>query len=171
MYVTPAREQVVDFIAYVIVGNQIVVQKGNPKHVTDQNGMCGLQVAVTVNTAFAASARKLSADCVAAGKKAIELLLLPGSTNVALALAQGRADAALNSTATVAAMMATNPDTFERAGPPFDANTKIGIALSKSNPELTAQLRQALDAMIKDGSYAKLLKKWNLPDQASIASS
>lgn len=33
---------------------------------------------------------------------------------MALALAQGRADAALNSTATVAAMMSANPGTYER---------------------------------------------------------
>ena len=32
MYVTPARLQVADFIPYVIVGNQIVVRAGNPKH-------------------------------------------------------------------------------------------------------------------------------------------
>lgn len=168
MYVTPARQQVADFIPYVIVGNQIVVQAGNPKHVTDQNGLCGLHVAVPVSTAFEASAKALSAACVAAGKPAIELLSLPGSTNVALALAQGRADAALNSTATVAAMMAENADTYELAGPPFDANTKIGIALRKDDPVLVEELNKALQAMHADGSYDALLKKWKLPPQASI---
>ena len=83
-------------------------------------------------------------------------------------MAQGRADAALNSTATVAAMMAQDPDTYELAGPPFDANTKIGIALRKDDPELTAELNKALQAMHADGSYDALLKKWKLPPQASI---
>lgn len=168
LYVTPARLQAADFIPYVIVGNQIVVRAGNPKHVADQHGLCGLNVAVPVSTAFEASAKALSAECVAANKPAINLLSLPGSTNVALALAQGRADAALNSTATVAAMMAQDPDTYELAGPPFDANTKIGIALRKDDPELTTELNKALQAMHADGTYDALLKKWKLPPQASI---
>src|SRR5215469_558815 len=63
LYVTPERLQVADFIPYVIVGNQIVVQKGNPKHISGRDGLCGLKAAVPVNTAFEASTKQLSAAC------------------------------------------------------------------------------------------------------------
>ena len=168
MYVTPERLQVADFIPYVLVGNQLVVQKGNPKHVTDRATLCGLKVAVPVSTAFEASAKQASADCKTSGKPEIDLLSLPGSTLVALALQQGRVDAALNSTATIAAMMSQTPDTYELAGDPFDADTKIGIALRKDNPVLKAELDQAMQGLVKDGTYAALLRKWNLPAKASV---
>jgi polar amino acid transport system substrate-binding protein len=168
LYVTAERLQVADFIPYVLVGNQIVVRKGNPKKIADRNGLCGFKVAVPVSTAFEASAKRASEACKAAGKPEIELLSLPGSNNVALALIQDRADAALNSTATVAAMMSENPDAYELAGEPFDADTKVGIALRKDGGALKAKLEEALQGLVKDGTYAALLKKWNLPPKASM---
>lgn len=59
---------------------------------------------------------------------------------MALALSQGRVDAALNSTATIAAMIRESPDSYELAGEPFDANAKIGIALRKDSGALKARL-------------------------------
>jgi polar amino acid transport system substrate-binding protein len=168
LYVTAERLRVADFIPYVLVGNQIVVQKGNPKRIADRTTLCGFKVAVPVSTAFEASAKKASEDCKARGKPEIELLSLPGSNNVALALLQGRADAALNSTATIAAMMSENPSAYELAGEPFDADTKVGIALRKDSLALKARLEQALKAIVADGIYAGLLKKWNLPAKASV---
>jgi polar amino acid transport system substrate-binding protein len=167
LYVTAERQQVADFIPYVIVGNQIVVQKGNPKKVSGRDGLCGFKVAVPVNTAFEASTKAVSAECKEKGKAEIDILSLPGSNNVALALSQGRVDAALNSTATIAAMMGETPDAYELAGEAFDANTKVGIALRKDSTALKAQLEQAMQAIVKDGTYAGLLKKWNLPPKAS----
>jgi polar amino acid transport system substrate-binding protein len=167
LYVTAERLQVADFIPYVIVGNQIVVQKGNPKKLSGREALCGVKVAVPVNTAFEASTKQVSADCKANGKPEIDILSLPGSNNVALALSQGRVDAALNSTATIAAMMGETPDAYELAGEAFDANTKVGIALRKDSAALKAQLEQAMQAIVKDGTYAGLLKKWNLPSKAS----
>jgi polar amino acid transport system substrate-binding protein len=167
LYVTPERLQVADFIPYVIVGNQIVVQKGNPKRIFGRDGLCGLKAAVPVNTAFEASTKQLSAECKDKGKPEIDILSLPGSNNVALALSQGRVDAALNSTATIAAMMGESPSSYELAGDAFDANTKVGIALRKDSEVLKAQLEAAMQGIVKDGTYAGLLKKWNLPEKAS----
>jgi len=167
LYVTPERMQVADFIPYVIVGNQIVVQKGNPKKISGRDGLCGVKAAVPVNTAFEASTKALSAECKAAGKPEIDILSLTGSDTVALALQQGRVDAALNSTATIAAMIGESPDAYELAGPPFDVNTKVGIALRKDDTQLKSRLEAALQSTVKDGTYAALLKKWNLPPQAS----
>jgi polar amino acid transport system substrate-binding protein len=151
----------------LIVGNQIVVQKGNPKKISGRDGLCGVKVAVPVNTAFEASTKGLSAECKTAGKPEIDILSLTGSDTVALALQQGRVDAALNSTATIAAMMSENPDAYQLAGPPFDANTKVGIALRKDATELKLRLNAALQDIVKDGTYAQLLKKWTLPPQSS----
>lgn len=168
LYITPERLAAVDFIPYVLVGNQIVVKKGNPKKVAGPSTLCGLKAGAAVNTAFEASTKKLSEECKAAGKPEIDILSLPGTSNVAAALAQGRIDAALTSTATIAAMINENPDTYDIASDPFDVTTKVGIAVGKDNGALKAKLDAALQAMAKDGTYASLMKKWNLPAQASV---
>ncbi len=168
LYITPERLAAVDFIPYVLVGNQIVVKKGNPKKVSGPNSLCGLKAGAATNTAFEASTKKLSEACKAAGKPEIDILSLPGTSNVAAALSQGRVDAALTSTATIAAMINENPDTYEIASEPFDVTTKVGIAVGKNNGALKAKLEGALQSMVKDGTYASLMKKWNLPTQASV---
>lgn len=168
LYITAERQAVADMIPYVKVGNQIIVQKGNPKHVSGREALCGMKVAVPVSTAFEASAKQLSTACTQAGKPAIDLLSLTGSNVVALTLSQGRVDAALNSTATAAAMMAETPDTYELAGDPFDAETKVGIAIRKDNPALKDGVDRALKGLAADGTYLALLKRWNLPAAASI---
>jgi polar amino acid transport system substrate-binding protein len=167
LYVTTERLQVADFIPYAIVGNQIAVQKGNPRHIGGRDELCGFKVAVSISSAFEASAKQVSAECKQKGKPEIEILSLPGSNNAALALAQARVDAVLNSTATIAAMMSESPDAYELAGEPFDANTKIGIALRKDSTALKAELEEAMGRIVKDGTYAGLLKKWNLPAKTS----
>jgi len=167
LYITAERQQVADFIPYVIVGNQIVVQKGNPKKVDGPTSLCGLKVGAPVSTAFEAAVNKASAECKTAGKKEIELLSLPGSNNVALALSQGRIDAGVNSTATAAAMLNESPEVYELGSAPFDVNTKVGIALRKTDTALKTQLENAMQAMVKDGTYAALMKKWSLPAQSA----
>jgi polar amino acid transport system substrate-binding protein len=168
LYITAERLTAADMIPYALIGNQIVVKKGNPKHLSDPASLCGAKVAAAIATVFEASVKTQSEACVAAGKPAIELLSVPGSNLVALAIVQGRADAGVTSNAAVAAMTSETPDTYEAAGEPYDATTKLGIALNKDNPMLKAALQTALDGMAKDGTYAKLLAKWNLPAKSSV---
>ena len=65
-------------------------------------------------------------------------------------------------------MMSENPDAYELAGEPFDSDTKVGIALRKDSTALKAKLEEAMQGLVKDGGYAALLKKWNLPAKASV---
>jgi polar amino acid transport system substrate-binding protein len=166
-YITPERLAVVDMIPYAVIGNQMIVAKGNPKHITGYDGLCGTKIGVPVNTVFEVSAKKAADKCNAEGKPT-DVLSLPGSNLVALALAQGRVDCALNSTATAAAMMSETPDTYELAGPAFDANTKLGIAVRRDDPAMLAALQGALKTLMENGTYAALLAKWNLQQSALV---
>lgn len=167
MYINPQRLEVADMVPYLLVGNQIVVKKGNPKKIDGRMALCGLTVSAPVGTVFETSAKQASADCKAAGKPEVNLLSLAGTTACALALTQGRADAIIVSTPTVAALMHETPDTYEAAGAPFNADTKVGIAVRKDNPALTAAIEKAVQAIVKDGTYAALLKKWAMPAGSS----
>ena len=167
MYISPQRLEVADFVPYLLVGNQIVVRAGNPKQIDGVTTLCGKQVAAPVGTVFEVAAKQANDQCKAAGKPEITLLLLPGTTNCALALTQGRADGIIVSTATVAALTHETPGAYATGGAPFDTSTKVGIAVRKDNPALKAALEKAVQAIVADGTYAALLQKWNLPPASS----
>jgi polar amino acid transport system substrate-binding protein len=167
MYINPQRTQVIDMIPYVYVGNQVVVRAGNPKHITGKDGLCGLNVAAPVGTMFENNVKQASAACKAAGKPEINLLSLTGTVNCALALTQGRADAIIVSTPVVGALMTDTPGAYAPAGAPWDTTTQMGIGVRKDNPGLKDAVNKALKAIVADGTYAALIKKWNLPPASS----
>ena len=168
IYVTPARAEVIDFIPYLKIGDQIVVPKGNPAHLAGRDDLCGHHLVVAVNTQYEKTAHALSDACTAQNKPAIDLLTVGTSAIVALTLAQGRAEGAISSTSVIAAMMESAPDTFALLGEPFNTDTRLGIGLSKQNPDLRDALDASIKAMRDDGSYAALMKKWGLPASSSI---
>lgn len=163
MYINPQRTQVIDMIPYVYVGNQVVVRQGNPKHITGKDDLCGRTVAAPVGTVFETSAKQASAACKAAGKPEINLLSLTGTVNCALALTQGRADAIIVSTPVVGALMTDTPGAYATAGAPWDNTTQMGIGVRKDNSGLEAAVKQALKAIVTNGTYATLIRKWQLP--------
>lgn len=168
MYITPARTEVIDFIPYLKIGDQMVVPKANPGHLTGRDDLCGHRIVVAVNTQYEKAARSLSDACADASKPAIDVLTVPTSAVVALTLAQGRAEAAISSTSVIAAMMESSPDTFAPLGEPFNTDTRLGIGVSKQATGLRDALDAALKAMQGDGAYGALLKKWGLPASSSI---
>jgi len=167
MYINAQRMQVIDMIPYVYVGNQVVVLAGNPKHISGKDGLCGMTVAAPVGTVFENSAKDASAACKSAGKPEINLLSLTGTVNCALALTQGRADAIIVSTPVVGALMTETPGAYATAGAPWDTTTQMGIGVRKDNPGLKDAVDKALKAIVADGTYAALIKKWNLPPASS----
>jgi polar amino acid transport system substrate-binding protein len=168
MYINPERSQVVDFVPYLRVGNQILVAKGNPLHVGQKMDLCGHRIAAPVGTVYEKAAKELSTECTTAGKPEISLLSLTSTAVCALTLKEGRADAIIASTATNAALMHESPDAYETAGDTFDNGTLLGIGLHKDQPAIKAAVEVALKAVVADGTYAALVKKYGLPPSSSI---
>ncbi len=65
-------------------------------------------------------------------------------------------------------MIHSSPDAFETAGDTFDNNTQLGIGVSKDKPALKAALDAAVKAIVADGTYAGLIKKYGLPASSSL---
>ncbi len=168
MYITAARQEVLDFIPYLKIGDQMVVPAGNPAHLSGRDGLCGHPIAVALNTLYEKTAHSLSDACITAGKPAIEILAVGTSAVVALTLAQHRAEGAISSTSVIAAMMENAPGTFEPLGEPFNTESRLGIGVAKENPALRDGLVDALKAMQADGAYDAMIKKWGLPPSSSI---
>jgi polar amino acid transport system substrate-binding protein len=168
MYINPERSQVVDFIPYLKVGDQMLVPKGNPLHLAALPDLCGHRLAAPVGTVYEKHAQQLADDCQSGGKPALTLLSLTSTAAGALALKEGRADAIVASTPTVVALIKSTPDTFETAGPTFDNNTLLGIGLPKDKPALKDAVNAAFQAIVTDGTYAGLIKKYELPPSSSL---
>lgn len=168
MYINPERSQVVDFIPYLHIGNQLLVKKGNPTHVTDVKNLCGQRVAEPVGTIYEKEAQGLAAECEKAGKPALTLLSLNSSATGALAIKDGRVDVIITSTPTDAALIKESPDAFETAGPTFENTTLLGIGISKQKPELKAALDSAFKAIVADGVIRDLIKKYGLPADSAM---
>lgn len=168
MYINPARAKQVDFIPYMRIGEEIIVKRGNPLEIRARADLCGHRVAVTLGAIEETYARQDDAACRSAGRPAITIMTLPTMQDSVLSLRQGRADAFYDSSPGAAEIMASLPGVFQIAGPPFDEKTMIGIAVRKGDAGMKAAVETAVHAVVADGTYAALLREYNLPASGSI---
>jgi polar amino acid transport system substrate-binding protein len=168
MYIKPARAAVADFIPYMRIGEEIIVKAGNPLGVRTRIDLCGHRVAVTLGAIEATYVDQDEAACKAAGKPPVTTLILPTGQDTVLAVRQGRADALYDSSPGAAEIIADLPGAFEIAGPSFDNCTLIGVAVRKGDTAMKTAVEAAIKAAVADGTYAALLKKYNLPASGSI---
>ena len=67
---------------------------------------------------------------------------------------------------TIAYQMRLEPNTYTLVGDPLLSNDTFGIAFKKDNTALRDAVAGAFDAVIKDGTYDEILKKWGLVHNA-----
>ncbi|MGY3463144.1 ABC-type amino acid transport substrate-binding protein [Bradyrhizobium sp. LM6.11] len=106
-------------------------------------------------------------NCTKAGKPAI--IVVPGENTpqVRLMVKQGFADAGLTGAAIIAYQNTLEGNQYVAVGKPV-IKLLTGMAFSKDDPQFGQELKQALGALIADGTYGQLLQKWGLPEDASI---
>ena len=171
MGILPARLPLVSFVRYGHFSNGLVVRKGNPTNVRNDDA-CGHTIAVEKGTQPLLVWQKKSDECVAAGKAKIELLVFEGKGPQVLAVESGRAEAAGVgfATAIVAAKHSNGKLDAAPGGPVPGATVECGIAFNKQNVKLGQALEAALKVLVKDGTYDKIYEKWALsPERATPA--
>jgi polar amino acid transport system substrate-binding protein len=168
MYINPERSQVVDFIPYLRVGDQLLVTKGNPLHLKALPELCGHRLAAAVGTVYEKQAQALAADCQKDGKGTLTIISLTSTAVSALALKEGRCDALVASVPTVLALVKESPDAFEITGDTFDNDTLLGWGFPKDKAALKDSVDTAFKAIVADGTYATLIKKYGLPTSSSL---
>jgi len=165
---TTDRQKVLDFVDYFNGGASLMVAKGNPNKVTGLSTLCGTAVAAEAATWEVDLLKSASDDCTKAGKAAIETLALPGDTDAQNAVRSGKAVAYLADSQLAAynVKKAGNGSYFDLVIDPTAPNGYesglIGIGVLKANSGLTKALQAGLQSLMDDGSYDKLLAKWNL---------
>jgi polar amino acid transport system substrate-binding protein len=157
----------VDFVDYYTSGSSLLVQKGNPDKITSLADLCGRSVAVQRGTIYETAFKKQQAAC---GSKGLTIQAFDTDAEAQTRVKAGGAVADLNDTPVAAyiAQKSGGGKDFEVAGSPADSGP-FGIAVDKGNTQLRDALKAAMDAIIKDGTYAKVLQKWNATSGAISA--
>ncbi|MET1044828.1 MAG: ABC transporter substrate-binding protein [Microbacteriaceae bacterium] len=154
------REMVVDFVNYYEAGIQWAQQIGED---VDPANACGLTVSVQATTYEETEELPAKSDeCVAAGKEPIDILKFETQDEATNALALGRADAMSADSPITQYAVAQVGDKIELAGEAFDV-APYGMAVDKGS-ELAAALQAALQSLVDDGTYEKILDEWGVAD-------
>jgi polar amino acid transport system substrate-binding protein len=151
----------VDFVDYFVAGTAIYVQKGNPKKINSIEDLCGQTAAVQRGTTYEKALQAQSKKCTDGGKEKIEIESFENDTEAQTRVKSGGAVAGVNDypVAVDLARKAGGGNDFEVVGEQVDAGP-FGIAVNKDNKELSAALEEAVNAIIEDGTYKKILEKW-----------
>ncbi|MFD7560379.1 MULTISPECIES: ABC transporter substrate-binding protein [unclassified Streptomyces] len=154
----------IDFVDYFSSGLSLLVKKGNPEGIKSMDDLCGKTVAVQRGTIYEDTFKAQAEKC---GDKKLTIQAFDTDAEAQTRVKAGGAVADLNDYPVAAYTVKTSGggNDFEIAGQQSDVGL-FGIGVSKENTQLRDALKQALDAAIKDGSYAKALEKWNVQDSA-----
>lgn len=168
MAILPARMKQVSFVRYSILANALIVKKGNPSGIRNDDA-CGHSIAVEKGTQPVLVWEKISKECESAGKKNIELTMFDGKGPQVLAVETGRADGAGVSYATAIVSAKHSDGKLEPApgGPVPGATVDAGIAFKKGNTQLGKAIEAALKVIIADGTYKKIMDEWELQGTAA----
>ncbi|MFJ6213003.1 ABC transporter substrate-binding protein [Streptomyces sp. NPDC092296] len=163
--VTNERLKTIDFVTYIDDGQGFAVRTGNTSlgKVTDLTQLCGLTVGTGAGTTFEATLNAHKDDCVKAGKKPYQVKVFSEQAATLTGLQQGRLDV-LMSTINGLRYQESQPAakvTFLNEFHRLD----VGFAFAKGSP-LTRAFQAAVNQLIKDGSYARILRKWGTTGSA-----
>lgn len=164
MGVTDAREKVVDMIG-TLTGNELFAAlAGSDIKVNGLDDLCGLTVGTTRGSREMVFAEDHQPKCAAAGKKPINALAFNDGNGAAEALMSRRADLYWLGSTAISYFVAQSKGRAKVVGSYTDTSY-LGVALPKGS-DLAAPLQAAIQHLIDDGTYGKIVAKWGLEGNA-----
>lgn len=167
----PERREKVTFVDYFKTSSSLLVQDKDAQTIRSLEDLCGRTTAVEQGTAQADDAEQQNKKCTAAGKPAVRVLVFPDTVGCLQAVSTGRANAFIGGTPTITYQAAQSGGRMKQVGRPYRF-LPYGILVNKEDQALAEAVRQALQTLMDNGSYAKILAKWEMSagalDQAMI---
>jgi polar amino acid transport system substrate-binding protein len=158
---TPERRKQVNFVDYIKVGQSFMVKSGNPEHISGMQGLKGKTVSVEVGT----TNKTFLDDQNSKLGLHMTVTTFPKDTDAANALKTGKVDAYFGDSPVVSYYVAQNPSSFAFGGEPVNP-IPVGIAIRKSDTDLTSAIKKGVDMMYADGSMTKILGTWKMSNTA-----
>lgn len=148
MTITEERKEKVDFTdPYYRTGAQLFVPENST--ITDPTSLKGVKVGVSIGTTFEEKAKELGADMVTYKS---DLLTFEDMKN-------GRVEGVITDKVVGASIIKEKGYTFKTVGDMLYSED-IGIALNKNEEAFRNEINKHLKAMMEDGTYEQISKKW-----------
>ena len=163
--ITSEREQAAYMIPYGQYGYTIMVLKGNPKHITAAGlDLCGLSAGGPLGSNYITQLYSDDAACKRAGKPAIDVVRFASASEGVVALQTGKLDAYLEDAPPSHVYLGRAQGELQPGGRTSQDPTPMGIAVAKSNPQLRAAIRKAVNALYTNGTIPGIFTSWGVPE-------
>ena len=151
----------VDFVDYFSAGVQIYTRKGKTHSISTWDDLCGRKIVVQRGTVSEDLAKKQAKKCPAGKKLSMEAF--DDDQLAQTRLRSGGADAGVSDfpVAAYAAQTSGGGNDFELVGKQVQA-APYGMAVAKSNTRLRDALKAAMERLVEDGTYDKIVKRWGV---------
>jgi polar amino acid transport system substrate-binding protein len=166
--ITDARREQFDFLPVFKGGLRLVTQKSNETRFRTETAVCGHAVAITAGSSQMAALDRVKDQCPK--DKPMELKIFSSQAEALNEVAKKAVDAAYVDWPVAAYLIMQRPDDFVEASPvlsgdgPGTPRHRNGIVFRKGEGAAREAVAAAFQAVEADGSYDKLLAKWNLAD-------
>jgi polar amino acid transport system substrate-binding protein len=179
--ITTDRSKQISQIPYFEAGQSMVVAKGNPQNVNTTMDLCGKAAAAESGTTEADylqgtgdyAGKGLTKACTDAGKQPITVVVTQKDTDALQQLQSGKVAVYFADSPVAAYYTVQNPNQFQVVGQVLEPIAE-GIGVPCGQPDCTntplsplgQDVQTALKSMMADGSYLKILTKFNLASSA-----
>ncbi|HET7173204.1 MAG TPA: ABC transporter substrate-binding protein [Nocardioidaceae bacterium] len=164
---TKERQKTVDFVTYFSAGTSFyTAASGGPK-VTGLSSLCGLSVGVEKGTTQQDDSTAQSKKCTNAGKKAVNVVVFPDQNGANVALSAGRVQVVMADSPVAAYAVKQSNGKFKLVGQTY-GTAPYGIAIPRpagtpaGQAPMDKPVLDALNKLISDGVYQKILAKWGV---------
>ncbi|ONI76395.1 hypothetical protein ALI144C_37790 [Actinosynnema sp. ALI-1.44] len=163
--VTEERKKVLDFVTYLRDGPAFIALKSNSvNEITDLMQLCGLKVGTGKGSAFERRLNDGRDKCAANGRPAYEISTYADTAGQLLALKEGRVDVWMSAASALRHMVSKQPD-LKFLG--TYGLQDVGFGMKKGST-LVPALNAAVNKLIDDGIYIRIVQKWQLDDKAAV---
>ena len=160
LYVKPARAKQIDYVPYMKTGVSIAVSEASGLSFKTPEELCGRKVGNIKGGAWIEELNKLAdGPCK---DNPVDAREFPTSPEATQALLSGGVDAQMEDSAVLQDAAAKLKGKLRVVSTENLYPVVVGFGVRKGNAELADILRKALKGLEEDGSYAKLLKKYNV---------
>ena len=153
-----------NMVTYFMSGSQLAVRPPAKKR-SGPNNLCKRRVAVLEGSVQYAQLVERSANCVENQKQPIQIITHQSQEPATQSVIAGKAYGTLADSAVVQSAVANSQGALVINGKRFDI-APYGIAVAQQRKQLAVAIREALQAMIDDGTYQRILDDWNISEGA-----
>lgn len=161
LFIRPERLEIIDMVPFSRTGQQIVVRRNDNSPGAGLEDLGGKKIAVPNGTTIHNLAIEANKKLKESGKPEINLVVLPTTTDTFQQLATSQVDAVGTTSTAGAYYVRLRPNDFKAKGNPFGL-IGTGIGIRKGNTDLTNAIKKSFDGIVADGTYKKMIDKWNM---------